>query len=50
MMTKNRVRQILIITIFVIASFKYIKAEEAPDRSQVTVSGYVSDASTGELL
>lgn len=27
-----------------------IMAEEAPDRNQVAVSGYVSDASTGEML
>ena len=50
MMKKKIVLQILIMTIIVIAAFKYIHAEEAPDRNQVTVSGYVSDASTGELL
>jgi hypothetical protein len=50
MMKEIMVRQILIMTIIVIAALKNINAEEAPDRNLVTVSGYVSDASTGEML
>ncbi len=41
----------LLFFIFLMALLQYnILAEEVPDRNQVTVSGYVRDSSTGEML
>lgn len=44
------IQQIFIASVFTFAAAYHILAEEVPDRKMVTVSGYVSDASTGEML
>lgn len=49
-MINKIVRQLILSIIFLIAVVNNNIADEAPDRDQVTVSGYVSDASTGEML
>lgn len=50
MMKKTTAWLILTVFAIVLAALKNIQAEEAPDRNQVSVSGYVSDATTGEML
>ena len=47
---KNNIRRLLFF-FYLMVLLQYTNlAEEAPDRNQVTVSGYVRDSSTGEML